>query len=290
MTTGDADHDRLPIGMFSRASGISVRTLRNYHDSGLLVPAVVDRWTGYRYYGLDQLADALVIVRLRGLDLPLARVHDVLERRDPEFTAAVLEGHRAVMEEKLRQTEEIVTALQSGISTATTPVHVQRVESTLALTTTADVAGPDMWAWLEHAVDQLQTVAGERAVVGAVPGALYGPSLDDEDHEVITAFVPIDATFLVPPGAHPMVIDDLPRCDVAVLAHPGGFDGIGDTYRLLGAWVARNAAAHPHLPVRELYHALARDAREPDTIEIQWPLPGDPVAGVPSTPDPGGRG
>ena len=38
------------IGEFSMMSGIPVRTLRFYHEERLLIPAAVDRQTGYRSY------------------------------------------------------------------------------------------------------------------------------------------------------------------------------------------------------------------------------------------------
>ncbi|KEA65804.1 MerR family DNA-binding transcriptional regulator, partial [Mycobacterium tuberculosis] len=38
----------LAIGEFSRLTHLSVRTLRRYHDAGLLEPATVDEATGYR--------------------------------------------------------------------------------------------------------------------------------------------------------------------------------------------------------------------------------------------------
>jgi DNA-binding transcriptional MerR regulator len=38
----------LPIGLFSRASLLSVKALRAYHEAGILVPARVDPATGYR--------------------------------------------------------------------------------------------------------------------------------------------------------------------------------------------------------------------------------------------------
>jgi len=68
----------LPIGMFSRASSLSIKALRAYHEHGILVPAVVDAQTGYRSYAADQLADAAIIVRLRALDVPLDQVREVL--------------------------------------------------------------------------------------------------------------------------------------------------------------------------------------------------------------------
>jgi DNA-binding transcriptional MerR regulator len=39
----------LTIGEFATLSHLSVRTLRRYHEAGLLEPAAVDPSTGYRY-------------------------------------------------------------------------------------------------------------------------------------------------------------------------------------------------------------------------------------------------
>jgi len=41
---------QLSIGAFSRLTHLSVKTLRYYHEVGLLEPAVVDPDSGYRYY------------------------------------------------------------------------------------------------------------------------------------------------------------------------------------------------------------------------------------------------
>ena len=40
----------LTIGEFSAVTQLSVRTLRRYHEAGLIEPAAVDAVTGYRYY------------------------------------------------------------------------------------------------------------------------------------------------------------------------------------------------------------------------------------------------
>ncbi len=46
---------RVTIGDFSRASQLSVKTLRHYHEAGLLEPSEVDPDNGYRYYSEDQI-------------------------------------------------------------------------------------------------------------------------------------------------------------------------------------------------------------------------------------------
>jgi DNA-binding transcriptional MerR regulator len=42
------------IGQFATMTHLSVKTLRHYHEVGLLEPAHVDAGTGYRYYALDR--------------------------------------------------------------------------------------------------------------------------------------------------------------------------------------------------------------------------------------------
>src|SRR5207237_724206 len=81
---------------------------------GILVPAQVDRFTGYRMYTADQLADAAIVRRLRALDLPLEQVREVLQARDPDFTRQVLANHQVAMQARLAETERIVRTRASG--------------------------------------------------------------------------------------------------------------------------------------------------------------------------------
>ena len=77
----------LTIGEFAQLTHLSVRTLRRYHESGLLEPATVDPSSGYRYYTSGQIPSAQVIHRLRELDVPLAEVGEILATEDPEARA-----------------------------------------------------------------------------------------------------------------------------------------------------------------------------------------------------------
>lgn len=59
------------IGEFSKLGQVSVRMLRHYDQMGLLKPGHTDKWTGYRYYTIEQLARLNRIVALNGLGLTL---------------------------------------------------------------------------------------------------------------------------------------------------------------------------------------------------------------------------
>ncbi|MBE9472709.1 MAG: MerR family transcriptional regulator, partial [Chloroflexi bacterium] len=67
------------IGDFSRISQVSVKTLRYYDEIGLLKPAHVDRFTGYRYYSVDQSPRLNRILALKDLGLSLEQIARLLD-------------------------------------------------------------------------------------------------------------------------------------------------------------------------------------------------------------------
>ena len=69
----------LAIGEFAARSGLSAKVLRSYAAVGLLVPAAVDPWSGYRYYAPGQLAEARLILLLRQAEVPLSEIAAFLQ-------------------------------------------------------------------------------------------------------------------------------------------------------------------------------------------------------------------
>lgn len=79
----------LKIGDFSRLAHVTVKTLRHYARLGLLRPAWVDRFSGYRYYSLEQLARLNRILALKDLGFTLDQVRQIL---DSPLTAEDMRG------------------------------------------------------------------------------------------------------------------------------------------------------------------------------------------------------
>jgi serine/threonine protein phosphatase PrpC len=79
----------LTIGEFARASRLSPKALRLYDSLGLLRPARVDEWSGYRYYAPDQLEQARLVAWLRHLGMPLARIKKISGSPSAEVAAEV---------------------------------------------------------------------------------------------------------------------------------------------------------------------------------------------------------
>ena len=72
----------LKIGEFSKLSRVSIRMLRHYDDIGLLKPAEIDDFTGYRYYREEQLFDIGRITSLKDMGFALADIIKILESYD----------------------------------------------------------------------------------------------------------------------------------------------------------------------------------------------------------------
>jgi DNA-binding transcriptional MerR regulator len=267
----------LRIGPFSRASSLSVKALRAYHESGLLVPADVDPSTGYRSYSVAQLTDATIIRRLRQLDLPLESVREVLDARDPAVTKKVLAEHGAVLEERLTAMQRAIDELSVAVEAPAlhTPVHLRHEPASTVLTFMGTVSEAEWQPFLEQSLGLLSDAA---AMSGAIIEGPYGgcyPTLLDDDAQDVVAFIPIAAAPLLagPSRSAGVQVGELPATDVAVLAHYGKYDTMDDTYRKLGAWVAERAEP-ADLPVRELYVVGFADTDEPDDFrtEICWPI------------------
>lgn len=62
------------IGEFSKLSMLTVKALRFYEKEGLLIPARVDEWSGYRFYEASQLETAATIKALRQLDFSVEEI------------------------------------------------------------------------------------------------------------------------------------------------------------------------------------------------------------------------
>src|SRR5215471_12850996 len=104
----------LSIGRFARLTGLMVKALRHYDELGLLRPAHVDEWTGYRWYEPSQVRDAVAVRRLRSLRVPLDEAATLI-RCDDESLREALVVHRAQLEGELVETRHILAELDALI-------------------------------------------------------------------------------------------------------------------------------------------------------------------------------
>jgi DNA-binding transcriptional MerR regulator len=107
MSDRNADYDPtstaqrlMPIGIFSRITGLSHRALRLYADRGLLPPAFVDPETGYRYYDVHSIRAAEMIRLLRRLDVPLNEMRAYIDAAAADRVEETIRQQRARLEQE----------------------------------------------------------------------------------------------------------------------------------------------------------------------------------------------
>jgi len=97
---------KLSIGETAQRLGVSVRTLRHYHEIGLVKPAETGE-NGYRYYDREALALLQQVLFYRELGLPLKEIKDLLQAPETHRRRA-LEAHRHLLELKKQQLEGLL--------------------------------------------------------------------------------------------------------------------------------------------------------------------------------------
>lgn len=277
----------LKIGEFSKLAQVSVKTLRYYDELGLLRPDWVDRYTGYRYYTLQQLPRLNRLLALRELGFPLAQIERLLREdlsagelqrlmqlRQAEIAhqVAAEQARLARVAARLRQIEQ--EGRQPHYEVLVKPVqprHVAGIRDTIA--EYRDVGA---------LISELSRYLAGR---GITPGPLtpylaiyYDAEYRDRGADVEVA-LPLEGRLR---GSARVAVHELPgSAATASLVHTGGYDRISAAYRALTAWTQANGyrASGPN---REIYlQGFGAEAgADPGSFVTELQLPIQPVSAL----------
>jgi DNA-binding transcriptional MerR regulator len=264
----------LSIGDFSRATHLTVKTLRHYHQIGLLEPADVDPQTGYRRYTTDQLPTAQVIRRFRDLDMPLEEIQAVLAASDLPTRNERIASHLSRLEEELGRTQRAVASLRDLLAPAPdvpARIELRRLPATPAAAISAVVDAEDSGTWFQGALGELHaTLAAQNVQVDGPAGGIFADDLFTHHRGQATIFVPC-GTPVRPMGRVTGL--EVPAAELAVIEHSGPPADVDRAYGTLAAYVARHALAVEG-PIREYYLVGPHDTADTAEwrTEIGWPI------------------
>ena len=264
---------RVTIGDYSRATHLSVKTLRHYHDVGLLNPSEIDPATGYRYYSEQQIPTAQVIRRLRGLQMPIAEVKAVLAARNADARNRLIVAHLDRLESELARTNAAVGELRDLLERSAAPRAIEHrtVPPTHALAIQQTVDREDILSWWQGALGELHAILrSQRIAPTGPPGGIYASEIFEHGRGSATVFVPASGTT---PAVGRVARLLVPAAELAVARHHGSPAHIDLTYGELGAYVIRHEISVDG-PLREYYLVglLDTDNAEQWQTEIGWPI------------------
>ncbi len=264
----------LAIGDFSRATQLSVKMLRHYHQIGLLEPVDVDRASGYRRYSIDQISTAQIIRRFRALEMPLDEIRTVMSTTDIRRRNELINAHLMRLESQLAQTKRAVESLRELLEpgpVAEGRIGYRRVEATEAVAISEVVNLSDALTWVQGALAELYaTLTAQGVRICGTAGGIFADELIASERGQATVFVPFGGDFRRTGRLTELVV---PAAELATVVHAGSYRDFDLAYGALATHVAQHAIPVDG-PIREYFLVGPHDTRDETTwrTEIGWPV------------------
>ncbi len=270
----------IKIGDFSRICRVPVSALRYYADIGLLEPAQIDRFTGYRYYTFNQLPRLNRILALKDLGLSLDQIRLALDESvTPADIREMLHLKRSEIQQRLDEEVARLARVEARLKQIEQEGQMPRHEVVLkTLERQPVLAIREIIPQPNHVGVLLgegyQAIARGGITPAGAPIALFHDvefKPEEVDAEVAFPVTESPATLLLDGGRQLTRRDLPPVSQAACIIHTSGYDHFEDTYAALGAWIAANGCRIAG-PSREIYLTPPG----PDAMtEIQFPIERD---------------
>jgi DNA-binding transcriptional MerR regulator/DNA gyrase inhibitor GyrI len=241
------------IGEFSRACGMTVKTLRFYHDERLLVPTFVDPQSGYRYYDATLNERARAIGFLRGLEFPLDQIREMLASADdPAAILAAMEKHKSTLDERIRHLRGLIRSLDAFIqqerqANVMVPQNPDVQEKTLAPQLIAGVRMKGKYADCGKGFSKIGRSFGRH-----ISGPCFLLHYDTEYKETDADF---EACMPLKQAGKPVdgvSVRELPGARCVCLIHKGPYDQLGPSYAKAFKYAKEKGYTNTS-PTREVY-------------------------------------
>ncbi|MFF1293240.1 MULTISPECIES: MerR family transcriptional regulator [unclassified Streptomyces] len=197
MTEDDPVTDELlTIGAFAARARLSAKALRLYDRLGLLAPAQVDEASGYRYYRAGQVERARLVALLRQLDMPLARIAEVVEAGGAAG-ADVLAAYWADVEARVAGQRTLAEFLRGRLSGRSSEMYGKFVVETVQLpeqvviTEKRHTLADELPAWIGASLGRLERASRECGGVTAAPFVVYYSEVSMESDGPAESCVPV---------------------------------------------------------------------------------------------------
>lgn len=190
------DQELLTIGVFAARARLSPKALRLYDRLGLLAPAYVDEASGYRYYRADQVERARLVALLRRLDMPLARIAEVVEAGGTAG-ADRLAAYWADAEARFASQRTLASYLRGRLSGRSSEMYGKFVIETVdvpervVLTETRHALPDELPVWIPASLGRLEEGARECGGSAGAPFVVYHAEVSEESDGPVESCVPV---------------------------------------------------------------------------------------------------
>jgi len=238
------------IGDFALITRLSIKTLRYYHEEGILEPGRIDPDTGYRFYNDNLISRTQIIASLREWGFSIRDIKEILSecKDDSELVERVRKKRIEIGEKiaKLQKVENELTVLleydkESKKMKNKSEVIIKEIEEIKMISITYNGKYGDCGKY----IGMLYKIGGSK-----LAGYLFNRYEDEEysDEAKIEVCLPVKQKI-----EHDEVeYKILPPCRVISTIHTGPYDELGKVYQRLVDY--RNQySIETKGPYREIY-------------------------------------
>jgi DNA-binding transcriptional MerR regulator len=266
---------------------VSIRTLRLYDEINLLKPAQIDKFTGYRYYTIEQLPRLNRILTLKDLGLSLDQIGELIKRDLPAdqlrgmlmLKQAEMEQEMQAMQTQMRRVEARLKQIEREDQPPQYEVVIKSVEAQTLASYRKLV--PDLNVMVDYRCEMYNTLYRWLADNDIAP----------QDHELAIYYnleyieadidmelgTPIDQHTLknsTPPDT--ITISELPAVEPrACVIHKGEMWDIGQAMVALYSWIGSHgyASAGQYRELHLFWRELEIETEQFSNIVIEMQIP-----------------
>lgn len=262
----------LSIGAFAQIGQVTHRMLRHWDTAGLLVPAHVDEFSGYRSYDPSQLERLHRIVALRQLGFGLDDISSILDQGvDADRIAGLLRIRRAEVEQEHRTAAGRLIDVERRLQLIEKENHMSQIEIIekplpvvrLAARRAVVADQPEVAGVVGPAFDAIAEIIGNEQGALATPIAQYATI--DDGLQIIVGYA------YSGPVREGFEIIELPAADAVCGIHLGPMEHIAESWQALHAEIFARGLVHSG-PCRELYVRAVSDDQNDWVTELQQPV------------------
>lgn len=228
----------LKIGEFSRLSLTTVKALRFYEREGLLIPAAIDEWSGYRFYETSQLETAARIKSYRQLGLSIEEIKGIFSGED---VSCILSARAETLRKQQRETElqlSIIDFILEG-NKMKYQVTVKEIPEMIVYSaeTVLKTYGDSM-QWIPSVGRMCLELNPDLKC--AEPPYEFCEYLDGEYREKDVRIRHNEAVTAFGRGNEQITFRTLPAATVLSIYHKGAYDNIGEAYAFIMDYAENN--------------------------------------------------
>ena len=243
----------LKIGEFSKLSRVSIRMLRHYDDIGLLKPAEIDNFTGYRYYREEQLFTIGRITSLKDMGFALADIIKILDSYDDkEKMDAFLSERQMELSKLSKETEYKLMLLETARKRLKT--LPERYAATAQMVVPHYEDEGMLWNTMMSECKNL--VPADPCLAAA---EFLDPEYKEENVEII-AWMTVSGSYN---DTEHVKFKNLPEVKVASCIIKGSYDQMGEAYATVASWIKANGYKM-NGPMFNIYHVSPAQTQNPD--------------------------